>query len=96
MPRLGRHVQARRCRALWHRREARLDGSPELLFKLRGVDETERLANADRHISLKAPCPAGAKVLDAHDADVLSGLDMAEQIRAKSPAVNVTMIEPRS
>jgi uncharacterized Zn finger protein len=58
---------------------ARLDLSPELLFRLRGVDETELLARADRHISLKAPAPAGAKVLDDGDAAALFGLDMAEQ-----------------
>ena len=62
---------------------ARLDSSPELLFRLRGVDETELLANADRHISLKAPAPAGAKVLDDGDAAALFGLEMAEQIRAR-------------
>jgi uncharacterized Zn finger protein len=65
---------------------ARLDSSPELLFKLRGVDETELLAHADRHISLKAPAPAGAKVLDDGDAAVLFGLDMAEQPPSESSA----------
>jgi uncharacterized Zn finger protein len=69
---------------------ARLDGSPELLFKLRGVNATEFLANADRHISLKAPCPAGAKVLDADDAADLFGLEMAEQIRGREPRQRAT------
>jgi uncharacterized Zn finger protein len=57
---------------------ARLDTSPELLFKLRGVDETELLAHADRHIGSKAPVPTGAKVLDDGDAAALFGLEMAE------------------
>ena len=65
---------------------ARLDLSPELLFKLRGVDETELLANADRHIALKGPAPAGAKVLDDGDAAALFGLEMAEQTGPESPA----------
>jgi uncharacterized Zn finger protein len=65
---------------------ARLDLSPELLFKLRGVDETELLADADRHISLKASAPAGAKVLDDGDAAALFGLEMAEQTGPESPA----------
>ena len=65
---------------------ARLDSSPELLFRLRGVDETELLANADRHISLRAPAPAGAKVLDDGDAAALFGLEMAEQTGTGSPA----------
>ena len=64
---------------------ARLDSSPELLFKLRGVDETELLANADRHISLKTPAPAAAKVLDDGDAAALFGLEMAEQLPPESP-----------
>lgn len=65
---------------------ARLDLSPELLFRLRGVDETELLANADRHISLKTPAPAGAKVLDDGEAAALFGLEMAKQIGPESPA----------
>jgi uncharacterized Zn finger protein len=65
---------------------ARLDARPELLFKLRGVDETELLAQADRHISAKAPAPAGARVLDDADAAALFGLDMAEPIRPESSA----------
>jgi uncharacterized Zn finger protein len=65
---------------------ARLDLSPELLFRLRGVDETELLASADRHISLKAPAPAGAKVLDDGDAAALFGLEMAKQTGPESPA----------
>ncbi len=65
---------------------ARLDSSPELLFKLRGVDETELLANADRHISMNAPAPAGARLLDDSDAAALFGIEMAEQIRPESSA----------
>jgi uncharacterized Zn finger protein len=64
---------------------ARLDASPELLFKLRGVDETELLASADRHVCLATPSPAGAKVLDADDAAALFGLEMAEPIRPERP-----------
>jgi len=65
---------------------ARLDLSPELLFKLRGVDETELLANADRHISMNAPAPTGAKVLDDDDAAALFGLEMAEPSEPESSA----------
>jgi uncharacterized Zn finger protein len=65
---------------------ARLDASPELLFRLRGVDETELLAHADRGMSLKASTPAGAKVLDDGDAAALFGLEMAEQTGHESPA----------
>lgn len=58
---------------------ARLDGSPELLFKLRGVDESELLANADQHIPLKTSAPAAAKVLADGQVSALFGLEMAEQ-----------------
>ena len=65
---------------------ARLDSSPELLFKLRGVDEADLLVHAGRHRSQKAPAPAGAKVLDEGDAAALFGLDMAEQTGSESAA----------
>lgn len=65
---------------------ARLDASPELLFKLRGVDETELLASADRHVFLSTPSPVGAKVLDADDATALFGLEMAEQSGSEGSA----------
>src|SRR5688572_312472 len=65
---------------------ARLDLGPELLFKLRGVDETELLASADRHVSLETPSPSGAKVLEADDAAALFGLEMAEQSRSEASA----------
>jgi uncharacterized Zn finger protein len=65
---------------------ARLDLSPELLFRLRGVDETELLAHADRQISLKAPALTGAKVLDDGDAAALFGIEMAEQTAPENSA----------
>jgi len=65
---------------------ARLDASPELLFKLRGVDETELLASADRHVSLRTPSPVGVKMLDADDAAALFGLEMAEQSGSEASA----------
>jgi uncharacterized Zn finger protein len=65
---------------------ARLDARPELLFKLRGVDETELLASADRHVSLRTPSPVGVKMLDADDAAALFGLEMAEQSGSEASA----------
>jgi uncharacterized Zn finger protein len=57
---------------------ARLDERPQLLFKLRGVDESELLANAGQDLALtKAPAGA-ANVLDNSDIAALFGLDMAD------------------
>jgi uncharacterized Zn finger protein len=58
---------------------ARLDARPELLFKLRGVDESDLLANADQHMPLTPSAPAAAKVLDDGDVAAVFGLEMAEQ-----------------
>jgi uncharacterized Zn finger protein len=56
---------------------ARLDEKPELLFRLRGVDETDLLARAGDDLSLKNAAPA--KVLDGDDVAALFGLEMAEE-----------------
>jgi uncharacterized Zn finger protein len=45
----------------------RLDEKPALLFELRGVDETELLANAGQELSLKKAVPTTTKVLDDGD-----------------------------
>jgi len=65
---------------------ARLDTRPELLFKLRGVDESELLANADQHMPLATSAPAAAKVLDDGDVAAVFGLEMAEQASSGNPA----------
>jgi uncharacterized Zn finger protein len=54
---------------------ARLDERPELLFRLRGVDEKELIAAAGTTIPHSAP--ATAKVLGAEDLGDMFGLDMA-------------------
>jgi uncharacterized Zn finger protein len=63
---------------------ARLDEKPALLFKLRGVDENQLLANAGKEISLKKAVPATTKVLD-DDVAALFGLEMVETVRADTP-----------
>jgi uncharacterized Zn finger protein len=57
---------------------ARLDEAPQLLFTLRGVDESELLAGAGRDLAISKPLPAGSKVLGDDDVAALFGLDMAE------------------
>lgn len=57
---------------------ARLDHSPELLFRLRAVDETDLVAGIDTALPLSKAAPVAGKVLEAHDLSALFGLDMAE------------------
>ena len=55
---------------------ARLDHSPALLFKLRGVDADELLARAGEDGPLPRSAPATTKVLDEGDIAALFGLEM--------------------
>jgi len=54
---------------------ARLDEKPELLFRLRAVNEGDLLADLDS--AMPASKPAGGRVLAAEDASALFGLDLA-------------------
>ncbi|NWG75341.1 MAG: hypothetical protein HXY24_12145 [Rubrivivax sp.] len=71
---------------------ARLDDKPELLFRLRRVDEKELLAGAARGLPLAAKKPAAKKVLAGEDLSGLFGLELADAAkpvragRAKPPA----------
>jgi uncharacterized Zn finger protein len=62
---------------------ARLDKEPELLFRLRGVDETELVAAAGSAIPFAGPQPASAKILEGEDLAGVFGIDLAS---AASPA----------
>jgi uncharacterized Zn finger protein len=55
---------------------ARLDEQPELLFRLRAVDEKDLVARIDTALPLAKQGPAAGKVLDADDLSALFGLDM--------------------
>ena len=57
---------------------ARLDEKPQLLFVLRGVDESELLAAAGQDIARTTAVPGAAKILDDNDVAALFGLEMAE------------------
>jgi uncharacterized Zn finger protein len=57
---------------------ARLDEKPELLFVLRGVDENELLADAERDFVRTRAVPSTAKLLGDSDVAALFGLEMAE------------------
>ena len=64
---------------------ARLDDQPELLFRLRGVDENELIARVDAPLALAKKGPASDRVLHADDVSALFGLDMAEPATEPPP-----------
>ena len=64
---------------------ARFDHQPELLFRLRGVDEMELIASAGKATPLSKGAPASGKVLGDEDLSEMFGLDMAE-VEPKAPA----------
>ncbi|MBA3812293.1 MAG: SWIM zinc finger family protein [Caulobacteraceae bacterium] len=57
---------------------ARLDEQPELLFRLRNVDENDLLAHLDTTGPLSAPAPAAGRILESDDISALFGLEMAD------------------
>jgi uncharacterized Zn finger protein len=65
---------------------ARLDEKPELLFRLRAVDEAELVAGIDTELSLSTSRPQTNKVLATDDMAALFGLDMAEPDGADQPS----------
>ncbi|MDR3515531.1 MAG: SWIM zinc finger family protein [Azospirillaceae bacterium] len=66
---------------------ARLDDQPELLFRLRAVNEKDLVADLDRALPTAARAPTAGKVLESDDVSALFGLDMAaDDEGAGSPA----------
>jgi uncharacterized Zn finger protein len=57
---------------------ARFDRQPELLFRLRAVDEMELLASAGKTAPLTTQGPAAGKLLGGEDLSAIFGLDMAQ------------------
>ena len=69
---------------------ARLDQAPELLFVLRGVDQTELIAGAGQDLSATTAKPKSAKVLADNDVAALFGLEMADVAPAAPQAPRET------
>jgi uncharacterized Zn finger protein len=65
---------------------ARFDHQPELLFRLRGVDELELLASAGKAAPLSKRAPAAGKRLGGEDLSAMFGLDMAQSAGADAAA----------
>jgi uncharacterized Zn finger protein len=68
---------------------ARLDERPQLLFVLRGVDESELLAAAGQDLTGPKSAPNADAILDAGEVAALFGLDMAEAATAEIPAAAI-------
>jgi uncharacterized Zn finger protein len=62
---------------------ARLDHQPELLFRLRAVDEKDLVTGLDQALPVTKK-GAGGKMLEADDLSAMFGLDMAEPATAVS------------
>jgi uncharacterized Zn finger protein len=56
---------------------ARLDERPELLFRLRAVDENELLASVESDLSLEKGAPSSDKVLEAADLSSIFDIELA-------------------
>jgi uncharacterized Zn finger protein len=61
---------------------ARLDERPELLFRLRAVNENDLVANIDQALPLVKKGPVVGKVLETDDVSAIFGLDMAGTVAA--------------
>ena len=67
---------------------ARFDHQPELLFRLRGVDEKELIVKAGKGLPLAKQAPAPARVLGGDLSDIFGldmGLDMGQSPAPKLP-----------
>ena len=67
---------------------ARFDHAPELLFRLRGVDEAELIVSAGQAAPLTKRGPAKGKRLAEEDLSAIFGLDMAENAPEGKPKRN--------
>ena len=65
---------------------ARLDQQPEVLFRLRAVDEKDLVAHIDAALPTAKKAPAPDKVLDADDLSALFGLDIDANESVVAPA----------
>jgi uncharacterized Zn finger protein len=63
---------------------ARLDRNPQLLFTLRGVDESELLAGAGQSLARSSRVPAPTKVLGDQNVAALFGLDMVDSAMSET------------
>lgn len=75
---------------------ARLDENPQLLFVLRGVDETELLAGAGQDMARSKSPPGATKMLGDSDVAALFGLEMAETANSDAAVPTVPKRKQRT
>jgi uncharacterized Zn finger protein len=80
---------------------SRLDSKPELLFRLRAVNENDLVADIGKVLPMSKQGPAASKVLEADDMAALFGLDMGDvaepvEVAAPPPAKKVAAIRKNS
>ncbi|MCC6362841.1 MAG: SWIM zinc finger family protein [Bryobacterales bacterium] len=63
---------------------ARFDHQPELLFRLRAVDEKELIASAGKSMPLSKTAPAAGRILASQDLEDMFGLDMANEVEVET------------
>jgi uncharacterized Zn finger protein len=74
---------------------ARFDHQPELLFRLRQVDETELIVRAGRATPLAKRGPAAGKLLGGEDLAGIFGLDMAPTTSPEAGPAGQKPTKPR-
>ena len=73
---------------------ARLDREPELLFRLRAVDENELVAQIGTVLPMANTSPAAGRVLDVNDVSALFGLDIVGVDAAQEFVGDATAASP--
>jgi uncharacterized Zn finger protein len=73
---------------------ARFDHQPELLFRLRQVDETELLTSAAKATPLDKTAPSTGKLLATDDLATMFGLDMAPEATPEPAPVHPKPTKP--
>src|ERR1035438_5591716 len=74
---------------------ARFDHQPELLFRLRDVDEIELIAHAGKAVPLATQGPATGKVLGSEDLSEIFGLDMAQSASPDAGLAGSKGVKPK-
>lgn len=74
---------------------ARFDHEPELLFRLREVDEKELIAKAGTGLPLGKQRLSAAKVLGGEDLSDMFGLDMAQSASLDGGPADVKQVKPK-
>ena len=74
---------------------ARFDHQPELLFRLRGVDEKELIVKAGKSMPLATHGPRTGKVLGGEDLADIFGIDMEQSTSPESRRADTAPAKPK-